>query len=110
MSSEATGPGRRQENVRLFPSQLTRPGQPVKDPADIRSHEGHLYVTLHLPHIDDAELRYTIRRRYLLVWGDGGAHETQNLVMLPVRVNPEQHSVRFQNGVFDARIKILNPK
>ena len=108
MSSKTPGPARRQENVRIFPSQVVRPGGGDKAAADMRVVDGHLYVTIHLPHIEDAELRYSIRGRYLLVWGDGGAHEAQSLVMLPVRVNPDEHSVRFQNGVFDARIKVKN--
>jgi HSP20 family molecular chaperone IbpA len=110
MSSETPGTGRRQENVRLFPSQLVRPRNAAVAPADIRAVDGHLYVTLHVPHIDDSQLRYSIRGRYLLVWGEGGAHEDQRLVMLPQRVVSQEHSVRFQNGVFDARIKIQNPK
>lgn len=110
MSSESPAPGRRQTNVRVFPSQFVRPRNSDRAPADIRNVDDHLYVTLSLPHIDDDQLRYSIRGRYLLVWGEGGAHEDQTLVMLPVRVNAQEHSVRFQNGVFDARIKILNPK
>jgi HSP20 family molecular chaperone IbpA len=89
---------------------MVRPGGKAKPSADMRVADGHLYVTLHLPHVDDAQLRYSIRRRYLLVWGEDGAHEDQILVMLPVRVDPESHSVRFQNGVFDARIKVQPPK
>jgi len=109
MSSESPVPGRRQANVRVFPSQFVRPRSSDKAPADIRNVDGHLYVTLSLPHIGDDELRYSIRGRYVLVWGEGGAHEDQTLIML-VRVKAEEHSVRFQNGVFDARIKILDPK
>ena len=111
MSSDAPGhPGRRQQNVRLFPSQVVRPNHSSTTPADCRVVDGHLYVTMHLPHIDDAELRYAIRGRYLLVWGQEEAHDDQRLVMLPVRVDPDQHSVRFHNGVFDARIKVKDPK
>lgn len=110
MSSESPSTGRRQANVRLFPSPFVRPRSSDKAHADIRNVDGHLYVTISLPHIDDDQLRYSIRGRYLLVWGEGGAHEDQILVMLPVRVKAEEHSVRFQNGVFDARIKIQHPK
>src|SRR5688500_14280550 len=75
MISGGSGPGRRHEDVRLFPSQLVRPRGSEKTPADIRVADGHVYITLHLPHIDGAELRYSVRGRYLLVWGEGGAHE-----------------------------------
>ena len=110
MSPESPGTGRRQANVRVFPSQFVRPRGSEKAPVDIRNVDGHLYVTISLPHIVDDQLRYSIRGRYLLVWGEGGAHEDQTLVMLPVRVKADEHSVRFQNGVFDARIKIVDPK
>jgi HSP20 family molecular chaperone IbpA len=107
MSSDAPGPqGRRQQNVRLSPAQVVRATNKRTAPADCRVVDGHLYVTVHLPEIKDEELRYAIRGRYLLVWGDGSAHDEQRLVMLPTRVDPDQHSVRFQNGVFDARIKV----
>lgn len=108
MSLEGTGPSaRRQTNVRLFPSRTAKPRDRRTASADCRVVGGELYVTLDLPHIDDAELRYAIRRRYILVWGDKSAHNEQYLIMLPVRVDPSGNVVRFQNGVFDARIKVL---
>jgi hypothetical protein len=62
-----------------------------------------------LPQVDDADLRYSIRRRYLLVWGDGSPHAAQVLIHLPIAVDPEHHSVRFHNGVLDAKIKLRDP-
>lgn len=110
MSSDASPPGRRQENARLFPSQVVRARDRHVAPSDSRIVDGHLYITLNLPHIEDDELRYSVRSRYLLVWGEGAAHEDQQLVLLPVKVDPDQHSIRFQNGVFDARIKVKEAK
>ncbi|MBI2076786.1 MAG: hypothetical protein HYT80_00230 [Euryarchaeota archaeon] len=109
MSSEASGsPGRRQTNVRLSPSQLVRPRVRRVAEADIRIDDGYVCVTLHVPEVEDSELRYSIRRRYLMVWGES-AHREQHLVHLPRAVDPEQHNVRFQNGVVDARIKLKAP-
>jgi hypothetical protein len=97
---------RRQQNVRLFPSQVTRPKHGGAGSADVRVLNEHVYITLHLPQIEDAQLRYSIRRRYMLVWGDGSPHEAQILVHLPKAVDAQHHSVRFHNGVFDARIRL----
>lgn len=107
MSSDASGPsGRRQTNVRLSPGQLVRPRFRTVAAEDIRIEDGYLYVTLNVPEVEDSELRYSIRKRYLMVWGEH-AHQAQHLVHLPKAVDPMQHSLRFQNGVVDARIKLL---
>lgn len=97
---------RRQENARLFPSQVVRRSHRRDGAADVRVLNEHVYITLNLPEVEDAELRYSIRRRYLLVWGDNSPHEAQILVHLPKAVDPKQHSIRFHNGVFDARIRL----
>jgi hypothetical protein len=107
MSSEPRGRNaRRQQNARLFPSQVVRPQHRRDGSADVRVLNEHVYITLHLPHIEDAELRYSIRRRYMLVWGEGSPHEAQILVHLPKAVDGQHHSVRFHNGVFDAKIRL----
>ena len=109
MSSDVSGSsGRKQANVRLSPAQLVRPRVRRVAEADIRVDDGYIYVTLHVPEVEDSELRYSIRRRYLMVWGES-AHQAQHLVHLPRAVDPQQHSVRFQNGVVDARIKLKAP-
>lgn len=111
MSNEAQAPsGRRQENVRVSPSQVVRPRDRRLVEPEVRLDEDYVYVTLHAPEIQDEELRYSIRKRYVLVWGDEARHEPHYLVMLPVAVNPESHTVRFQNGVFDALIRIRDAR
>ena len=69
----------------------------------------HVYITLNIPEIEDAQLRYSIRRRYLLVWGDGSPHEAQILIHLPKAVDAHHHAIRFHNGVFDAKIRLREP-
>ena len=110
MSSKEPDPqGRRQQNVRLFPSQALSPRRRTGPPAEIGVHDGYVYITLSLPSIDDAELRYAIRRRYVLVWGENSPHEDQVFVLLPKPVDPDRHNIRFQNGVLDMRIRVQEP-
>lgn len=106
MSKEARSPsGRRQENVPISPSQVVRSRDRQAAEAEVRVLHEHVTVTLNAPEILDEELRYSIRRRYVLVWGDATRHGSHYLVYLPEAVDPDEHTVRFQNGVFDVRIK-----
>ena len=110
MSSESPRrEGRRQQNARLYPSRALAGRKQKPAPAETRVVGDYLYVTLSLPEIEDPELRYAIRRRYLLVWGDNSPHSEQQFVLLPKQVDPDQHSIRFQNGVLDVRIKLRQP-
>lgn len=106
MSNERTDRSRRQQNARLFPSRAARPRRQGLPAVEVDMADGHLHVTFSAPEIEDAELRYTIRRRYLIVWGNNSPHQQQHFIHLPKRVDPEDHNVRFQNGVFHLRARI----
>lgn len=110
MSPERTDRSRRQQNARLFPSRAARPKRSGLPSVDVSISEGYLHITFEAAEIDDAELRYTLRRRYLIVWGENSPHQEQRFVHLPAKVDPSDHKVRFQNGVFDLRAKIAATK
>lgn len=73
---------------------------------EIRSDREWVYVSLHAPEIQEDRIRYSISKRYLLVWADGSSHAHHQFVILPHPVEPHDHAFSFSNGVVDARIRI----
>lgn len=89
------------ERVRIVPA----PTHDVVQP-EIHRESDWLEVTFSAPHIPEEHFRHAIGRRYLLIWADSGAHDSHHLVMLPAKLQPDGHEVRFRNGVVDARLRI----
>lgn len=97
----ARPPRARKVRVEVVPAR----GRIVANP-EVRVASGWLEVTLFTPEIAEGKFRYSISKRYLLVWADGSPHAQHQFVILPKPVDPEQHEVRFANGVVEARIRL----
>lgn len=80
-------------------------GRVLRD-VEVRNDGEWLCLSLHTPDIHESKFRYSISKRYLLVWADGSSHAQHQFVILPRPVDPHDHEVSYTNGVVDARIRI----
>ena len=67
---------------------------------------GWLEVTFSVPDISESNFRYSVGRRYLVIWSDRTHPIQHHFVGLPKAVDPKDHMLRFTNGVVDARIRL----
>jgi hypothetical protein len=72
----------------------------------VRILDGWLEITVAAPEIPQGKFRFGVGRRYLAVWADPDPHERHRFIVLPRAVVPEEATVRFQNGVIDARFRL----
>jgi hypothetical protein len=91
----------RNPSVRIVPATRRRPNA-----LEVRHNGDWLEVTFSAPDIAEERFRYSVGRRYLLVWSDRGHPGLHHFVNLPKRVRPEDHILSFNNGVVDARLRV----
>jgi len=85
---------------------ITAANTPANTGLEVRRNGDWLEVTFHAPNIQEEEFRYSVGRRYLLVWGDKGRPGHQHFINLPQAVSPKDHILSFVNGVVDARLRV----
>jgi hypothetical protein len=73
---------------------------------EVRIADGWLEVTFSVPEIPESSFRYSIGRRYLVIWSYRTHPVQHRFVNLPRAVDPKDHMLRFTNGVVDARIRL----
>jgi len=71
---------------------------------EVRSAGGWLEVTFAAPDIAEGAFRYSVGKRYLLVWSDES--QSHHFVNLPKAVESRDHLISFVNGVVDARLRV----
>jgi HSP20 family molecular chaperone IbpA len=87
------------------PGQVVR-GQPVAQWAhEIRAEGDRLLITIDCAHLAPEAVRYSIGRRYVVVWAAMGPRSAQHVVLLPEAVVPADHVVSHTNGVLDLSVK-----
>lgn len=73
---------------------------------EIRKSGDWLEVTFAAPDIAESNFRYSVGKRYFIVWSDTDQPGQHHFVNLPRSVEPKEHLLSFVNGVVDARFRL----
>lgn len=104
---EREEPSRSARRTRGPAVKITPASTPAPIGLEVRRNGDWLEVTFAASDIQDGDFRYSVGKRYLLVWSEKGRNGSQHFIHLPHAVVPGEHILSFVNGVVDAKLRVL---
>lgn len=104
------GSPHRDKATAVRPGQVVRTHAPARWTHEVRVEDERVFVTVECPDLDEDSLRYAVGSRYVVVWSRSLPKPKQQLILLPVRVDPKDHVTAYRNGLFDVSVRRARPR